>query len=210
LIPSFDAWQNGRPVFNRLPDTYKDNTVSDWVSTGADKELTLARLNLDDLNRQMNPLTCDARWLDYLSYLCGWTSDYWDRGWPENSKRLLLAGSYSVIWPKKGSKESLGYVLSSLTIPHVIRESGSFIIGESLVGDPLGAIAWEYDIILPSVLFNSKEFRTTVKINRLFGPLWCKSEIVFDDNVFSPEELLEIAASTLLSVGDPQTVVGLN
>lgn len=210
MLNTYEAWRNGRPVFNRLPGingSYQANVVADYLAQFPDTELTSAKSKaLDNIRRQVDPLTCDVSWLDFLSSICGWHGDYWDRSWPEASKRQLLANSYSLIWPKYGTSEALSFVLNTLGVTHLIQQGQSFIIGREAIGDALGAIAWEYDIVLPSAFFNSDAHRLAERIDRLFGPIWCRSRIIFDDEYFKQRGFLVIGESNggavLLDIGN--------
>lgn len=183
-------------------DGYLDNPVCDWLATPADEVLTGTKDKLDDLPRQLDPLTCDEEWLDYLAALCGATGNYWQKDWPELAKRIFLSESYKTIWPGKGTQEIMSFVLITLDILHVIRPKSSFILGESKVGDELGLQGWQYEIFLPSAYFGTSVANTVIGVNDLFGPCWCVSELVYDDKYFTPRQLLSIDEDSLLQVGD--------
>jgi hypothetical protein len=100
-------------------------------------------------------------------------------------------------------------VLNTLGIKHVIQQGSSFIVGVNVIGDPLGAIAWQYDIVLPTNYFDTKESRLTIKIDELFGPCWCNARVLYDDDVFASKGFLELDINTLLDVDDMQTVLEL-
>jgi hypothetical protein len=205
-MDTYEAWKDGRPTFNRLPginDGYTGNPVADWLTDYPD-QIFAGLLYMADVvsYRQVDPLVCDETWLDLLASLCGWHGEYWDRAWPVNSKRILLANSYTVIWPNYGSSSTLSFVLGALGILHVIQEGQSFIIGRDEVGEALGAIAWDYDIILPTAYFNTPRLKLTQRIDSLFAPIWCTSQILFDDSYFTSTQLLEISADTALGLED--------
>lgn len=205
------AWKDGRPTLSRLPginDGYSGNEVADWLTDYPDQLLHGLRVMSEVATDQVNPLTCEPQWLDLLSNLCGWYG-YWDLAWPEASKRQLLAASYTEIWPKYGTATALSFVLQTLGVTHVIQQGQSFLIGVNEVGDPLGAIAWQYDIVLPTAFFNTKESALAERINSLFGPVWCTSRILFDDEFFQPTGFFELEENTLLQINDTQTVLEL-
>lgn len=206
-----ERWAEGRPTRDSLPGINGpyQNEISDWLAAFPDLLLTGTKFKaVDDVFRQVDPLNCDEDWLDFLAPLCGW-SEYWDRGWPTTSKRQLLHNSYSIIWPNYGSAVSLSFVLKTLGIPHVVQQGQSFLIGISRVGDPIGAVAFEYDIILPSSLFNSAQSRLTERINTFFGPIWCRSRILFEDEFFDPQGFPLIGDNTLIATDSAQTVLEL-
>lgn len=185
MTTTYEAWViEQAPIFSRLPEVYRDNPVTQYLITFWDELLAATKDNIDDLPRQLNPLTCDENWLDFLAPLCSFTGIYWDKEWNPLYKRRLLANSYKYIWSNKGSKDTLSRILTYFNIKHLIVPAGSFIFGESTVGSPLGLGAWEYTIYLPTAYQNRPQFKLTEKLNRLFGPLWCESHIILDDKYF--------------------------
>jgi hypothetical protein len=175
------AWDSGKPIWERLPECYKENDVAEWLTTYFDELLINTKAKIDDLPRQLNPLDCDEVWLDVLAPLCGFTGDYWDKAWATEAKRLLISNSFINIWPNKGSKEVLSLVLNCFDIQHLITSRGNFILGTSTTGDPLGTSAWEYIIYLPTSYKYGDKFKLTQKLNSLYGPCWCSTEIIFND-----------------------------
>ncbi|WP_414575325.1 phage tail protein [Anabaena sp. CCY 9402-a] len=180
-----EAWDTGRPIFSRLPGVYQENEVADWLTVFFDELLVGAKAQVDGIPRQLDPLLCDDVWLDRINLIFGFSDEYWDRAWPEASKRVLLDGAYTEIWNKRGTRASLSYVLSALNIEHTIWEGSSFILGTSQLDiNTLGDGSWRYKILLPRrYAFNGFEFQLTRKINRLFGNLWCESEVIYVDQL---------------------------
>lgn len=176
------AWDTGRPILSRMPNIYIENEVTDYLTAYWDDLLIENKAKLDDLPRQLDPTLCDVNWLDYLAPLCGFTGEYWDASWPVSGKRQLLANSYTFIWPNKGSRLVLSFVLNALGVNHRITTGQNWIIGKSQLGvDTLGSSPWEYQIKLPTYYkLNGQEFKLATKINKLYGPLWCKSQILYD------------------------------
>lgn len=97
----------------------------------------------------------------------------------------MISNSYTNIWSNKGSKEVLSLVLDCFNIQHLITARGAFILGTSTTGDSLGTSAWEYIIYLPNIYKYGTQFKLTQKLNALYGPCWCSSEIIFNDDYFS-------------------------
>lgn len=206
-MDTYNAWViEQRPIYSRLPDCYKedDPSVSDWLTEYWDQFLLNTKTKVDDIPRQLNPLTCDPEWLDYLSVLCGWYGEYWDAKWPVESKRTLLANSFTLIWPNKGSFKVLSFVLFTLGIKHFIEIGQSFLVGYSEVGDRIGSIAWDYDILLPSEYYKTDVEKLANKINQLFGPCWCRSSVLFDDSRFNTYRLYALENGSVLSPQIPQ------
>jgi Phage tail protein (Tail_P2_I) len=212
MLSTYERWQRSRPVLDSLPglnEGYSGNVVADWLTAAPDELLVELKAKLDGFDRQFSPLDCDERWLDYLASLCGFHGPYWDRAWPVGSKRRLLAASFNLIWPNYGTSKTLSFVLTSLNVTHSIREGQSFVIGRDEVGDRLGLIAWDYVIILPSSSFNTAAAKMAEKINKLYGPIWCTSTIIFDDTFFATPEYLAITADDLFAVDSLPTIVEL-
>jgi hypothetical protein len=211
---TYDAWvTEKRPIYSRLPDCYKpedgeEEAISDWLTYYFDQLLIGTKDKADNLSINLDPLTCDVEWLSFLAPLCGWYG-IWDETWDTEAKRTLLSNSYTLIWPNKGSLEVLDFVLDTLGVRHLIKLGQSFLVDISLVGDPIGSIAWNYDILLPSEYHGQPEYKLTERINRLFGPCWCESSIIFDDTKFNTYSLFGIGEQSVLSPGEPPEVLKL-
>lgn len=204
-----ERWATGRPIYSLLPGVNEpyQTEVADWLTAFSDAVLTRSKFGtVDDGARQVDPLKCDARWLDLLAPLCGWYG-YWDKSWPEASKRQLLANSYTKIWPYHGTTSALSFVLTVLGVSHVITQGESFIIGRNKIGDEIGDVAWQYDVTLPTSLYNSPQEILARRINKFFGPLWCKSEILFSDDYFKAEGIVVIGNDSVLDVDNRQTIL---
>ncbi|UKO99354.1 phage tail protein [Nostoc sp. UHCC 0870] len=203
-----EAWASNRPIYSRLPEIYKENKVADCLTIHFDELLTETKAKVDDIPRQLNPQTCDPIWLDFLAPLCGFTGEYWDRGWTTLAKRRLLTYSYQYIWSNKGSQDTLSLVLNCFSIRHVILSEGDFILGTSQVGDILGSTPWEYTIYLPTAYIGNYKVKLTEKLNRLFGPCWCKSQIKFEDKYFKDLTVIGMSEDTVLGTED-NNIIGI-
>jgi phage tail P2-like protein len=97
------AWQDSQPLTGNLPEVYRSNPVSVWLSSYWDKFLMGLKTRIDEIaTKQLNPNTCDAEWLDYLASLSGFTSDYWDTTWGESIKRSLIQNGLSFLrWTRR-------------------------------------------------------------------------------------------------------------
>jgi Phage tail protein (Tail_P2_I) len=190
-----EAWDTERPIYKRLPNRNGgyENEVTDWL-TGYWDEISVNARSLSEslLNKQYNPLICDPEWLDYLAVLYGWDKKHWQKNWKIESKRLLLSRSLDYIWENKGNKDVLVYVLNSLFIKNRVLEVGSFIIGTSTVGQPIGSSPWEFSVILPTAYINSDVLPLVKFIVERFSPCWCEVTYFYDDSPFQNVELLEV------------------
>lgn len=191
-----EAWASGRPIFSRLPGrngAYSANPVADWLTGFFDDLLIQSKAKVDDIgDRQLNPLTCDADWLDFLAPLMGWDKKYWNPKWTEASKKTLLSNTWTGqnIWETKGTLNTLSFVLTAIGIRNEVTVDGDFIIGTNEVGDPIGTDPWSYTIYLPPEYEGRDEYRETLKIDSLFGPAWCEKTIVYDEERFRIIELM--------------------
>ena len=77
MTPTYRRWYiDEEPVFGLLPGVnggYSENEVARWLCGPWDQLKLGSRDVIDDLPRQLDPLECDAEWLDYLAGLCGFT-----------------------------------------------------------------------------------------------------------------------------------------
>lgn len=185
MIDTYEAWVvEQSPIFSRLPECYRDNEVTPYLTTFWDDLLISTKSKVDDIPRQLDPGSCDESWLDFLAPLCGFSGIYWDKSWNSDFKRNLLVNSYTQIWNNKGSNACLSNVLNCFYIPNVITNKGNFIFGYSKFGqDQLGVLGWQYTIYLNTKFKTNSNIALVNKLNNLFGPCWCTYEIVFDDNV---------------------------
>ena len=201
---TYDAWVvDKRPIFSRLPDSaYKQNPVVDFVTYFADQLLIDTKASLDRLPIQLNPLTCDRIWLDYLSLLYGWV-DLWDITWNDSIKRTLLDNSFQKvsIWGNKGSFTILEFLLQTFSVRHIIQLGASFLVDFSKVGDQIGSVSWQFDIILPGEYYNTNTTKLVQWIKIHFTPCWCSSSIIYDDTKFRDQVVLIFEDGSYFSIG---------
>jgi hypothetical protein len=198
-------WANGRPVFGILPtdEGYVSNSAVDWLTQWVDLESIKTKEDLEtEIARQFDPEFCDANRLDYLANLTGFTDGYWDSFFTDIQNRLLIQSSLSQLWPARGTVSTISQVLGILGVVHIIREKGSFILGESLLGDILGNVGWEYVIIVPTRYYGSIQEKAIRKAMKLLTPCWCLGAIIYDDTYFSPIELIAVDTFVALQIGD--------
>jgi len=182
-----EAWQLQQPIYSRLPGYHGDYSRNDTVKHIVqywDEFLVFQKTKVDDLlTKNLDPLLCDAEYLDFLAYLSFYNKRFWDKTWKESAKRKLINGS-NLVWNFFGTFTSLGYVISCFDIKHQLQNVGDFIVGISQVGDPLGDITWSYRIYLPSIYQGTETEDLVHRLNYLFGVGYCESEVIFDDSRF--------------------------
>ncbi|TFI51009.1 hypothetical protein BLD44_028450 [Mastigocladus laminosus UU774] len=182
---TFEAWEVGKPLLNRLPeDGYQNNEVSSWLTTPWDEFSIGTKNKLDDLPRQLNPLTCDESWLDYLALLLGFTGEYWSKSYPVTVKRTLLNAAWSFLWEKRGTREVLEFVLETFlgAGKFDVWTQGEFVVDASLLDvATIGTPELGYFVRVP-VEFqrNSYQFKTANQVNRLYGAAYCDTDVVYD------------------------------
>lgn len=190
---TLEVWNQRRPIFERLPKLNGgyDNDISDWLTGFWDELLCDTKDKVSEIpTKQLNPLTCDENWLDFLAQLLGWDRKHWLKKWSVESKRLLLSRSLNFIWERKGNLSVINYVLKSLKLKALVLEVGSFIIGSDTIGEPIGSNPWIVRILMPT----SYQFDSVLKdvefILDRFLPCWLQRIYVWTDRPFSDIELL--------------------
>ena len=177
------TWSSGRPIFNRLPVPYQNSSPANWFTEPWDKVLIDTKLQGDDFyTNYLNPSTALESVLDWLAQFCGFTGEYWDSSWPVSIKRTLIQESYQRIWPQKGSRELLEWLISTFSLQAAVYIPGEFLAGVSRAGDTLGSdTGLVYYIRLP-LLYprTSTEWLTVENINQLYGPVYAKSRVMYE------------------------------
>lgn len=182
------AWvTDQRPIYSRLPQIsqrYKaenpDNPTN-WITLWFDELLVATKATIDDLPRQLNALTCDPEWIDFVAYLSGFSGEYWDKSWNLATKRAI-ASRANWIWANKGTREVLEYLFNALNLSAAIWINSGFYVDESLLDiDTLSEPQYQYFVTVPlSYDRDGAQFRLAEKINRLFGPIVCDSSVCYD------------------------------
>lgn len=201
-------------MFERLPglnEGYTGNDPSIWLSAYWDELFIQSKQTIDLIPvKQLIPLQCDPPWLDFLAPLFGWDGLYWNPVWTVDAKRQLLHNSYSgmSIWENKGTLETLSFVLTTIGIRNYIRVDGDFIIGTNTVGDEIGYQPWEYTIYLPPSYQGTDKYRECLKIDELFGPCYCVTNIIYDYERFLTYELLTTEDGEVIATENDEALLG--
>lgn len=177
------TWSTGRPIFNRLPVPYQNSEPTDWFTIPWDELLLEAKAEGDNFyTNYLDPDNARASVLDWLAQFCGFTGEYWDSSWSEDTKRLLIRESYSRIWPQKGSRDLLDWLLQAFEIQAALFIPGEFLAGVNVAGDTLGAATGlEYYIRMAlQYTRQSTTWNTAVNLNNLYGPVFAKSRLMYD------------------------------
>jgi phage tail P2-like protein len=176
-----------RPIYSRLPQIsqrYKAENPANpgnWITQWFDELLVKTKASIDDLPRQLNALTCDADWIDFVAYLSGFSGEYWDKAWSMATKRAI-ASKANWIWSNKGTQEVLEYIIAAVGLSAVIwlADDGTFDV-DNLDEISFGEPQYQYFIQVPfSYDRDGMSFRLAEKINRLYGPIVCDSAVCYD------------------------------
>ena len=178
------SWSSQRPIFNRLPAEYRNSAPADWFTVPWDELLISSKLQGDNFYTNfLNPVSAQAAVLDWLGQFCGFTGEYWESSWAESIKRTLIAESYTRIWPGKGSRDLLDWLIGdAFSLQAAIYIPNEFLADVSRAGDTLGAETGLIYYIRAPLQYarNSNEWLTLENLNRLYGPVYAKSRIVYD------------------------------
>lgn len=184
-----NAWDEGRPIFKRLPQYgWQDNEVADWITEAYDQILIELKTAIENFPRDyIDPDTALSANLDWLAQLMGYTGEYWDSSWDDTIKRQLIKDAQQIVWRYKGSYFLLAYLLEIFELQHVqIKLQGQWTIGVSKVGDAIGGPLMVYSLVIgndsnPGYIRASQAWRLIERLNRLYMPCWC-SPITLNGN----------------------------
>jgi hypothetical protein len=176
-----NSWQQLRPIFRRLPvNGYQDNAIADILTQFADEFLIQAKGRLQDMERQVDPLQCDASWIDLLAVMAGFVGEYYDPTWPESIRRQLVANAFTLIWPYLGTQRVLDYLLTLFAIEYQWRFRGSFYLNITPMPGVMGTPIPQYFIVVPyRYARNSYEFQLTEKLRRLYAPAHAQGRVCY-------------------------------
>lgn len=179
-----EVWGSGIPILGRLPGIngkYSDNDVAKYLTAYWDELLVQTKGKVDDLYRQLDPLTCDEEWLDFLGFISGFSEGYSLSNYPVEAKRLMISRAFDLIWPNKGSKAVLEFILDALEINHSLWAGENFLAGITELPATLGGNEWRYYIRLPLIyLPNSDEFLRVELVKDLYGPVYADGGVCYD------------------------------
>jgi len=177
------GWDTNKPLFDRLPLAYRQCEPVEWFTGAWDELLVTAKVSGDNFYTNfLDPENCKVEVLDWLAQLAGFTGEYWDPLWSETVKRSLIKNSYDLIWPQKGSRDLLEWILAELGLQAKVYLLGDFLLNVTPLGSPLGSTkGFEYFIRTPlAYLRTNPDWLLAEKLNRLYGPVYCKSRVCYD------------------------------
>lgn len=117
-----------RPTFSRLPMRgYQDNPLADALTSFYDEKLVAVGQQVEGFHLNLDPVTCDAKYLDYIAYLLGMVYPYYDITWAESTKRLIVA-SANDIFKYRGTLKGLRLAIDPHGFPYKISTATSLTL----------------------------------------------------------------------------------
>ena len=191
------VWEDGKPIYLRLPgensgytkdetfddyDPIVDPPIARWLTEFWDDFTVSTKNKAANLYAtHLNPETAEAANLDWLAQLCGFTGNYWNATWSELVKRSLISNSFNFIWPNKGTKILLEWLLYLFGYNARIFQLGEFLAGINVAGDRLGGSPLKYYVVVSlSYLRTSKAWEQIELLNRIYGPVCQDSRVCYN------------------------------
>ena len=181
------GWSTNRPIYDRLPsdaERYNGNPVVAAICQPFDAILISYKSALSNFERDfLNFATARSDALDWLAMNCGFTGKFWQADWTDAQKRLLIQNSHSFIWNNKGTYRLLYWLLNTVfALGAQIYQVGDFLADINAADDDsLGGDQLQYYVLLPIIFeTTSKEFLLAQRLNYLYMPIFCDSDVVYD------------------------------
>ena len=174
------TWQDGRPIYNRLPlKGYQDNLVADWLTLWVDEKLSGTASTLEAFWQNLIPETCPAVYLDYLGYLCGLSGQYWDTKWSTAVKRLMVANTHK-FWSDRGTMLTIKSVLDIHRLTYTLWTNGALRLPFTLP-NTFGTDDLRLYVRLPLIFQRtSQQFKEAQRTLRNYAPAVVKSAACFE------------------------------
>jgi hypothetical protein len=139
-----------------------------------------------DLYNQVDPMTVDVSFLDFMAVDCAspWRL-FWDKNWDVEAKRKLLRDTYK-IFSRRLFPDTLIVLFEDFNLRAKLRATSGFILGTSnppasILPATIGTPLYNYEIVIPSIYFlGSPEYQIVKFIARNFGTPG-NINIVFED-----------------------------
>jgi hypothetical protein len=179
------GWATNRPIYGRLPEEsqqYQGNDAADWLTLPWDDLLANSRgLAQNFYTTHLNPAAADAANLDWLAQLSGYTGAYWDSQWPVAVKRTLITEAFSRVWPEKGSRALLEWIIALFGLEMRVYVLGDFLAGYSAAGDTLGSDSgFEYFLRVKLIYArNGSQWALLERLNQLYSPVYVTSQVCY-------------------------------
>lgn len=189
MSSTYDRWiKLKRPFYSSLPGINRGyyweegGNVTDWITKPFDDKLLATKALVDDLPRQLNPMTCDTEFLEFIAQLMGFSDGYWRSEWKEHQKRKLLSRALNFVWRYKGSIEVLQWLLEIFDIDATVESYGGLFYADlTLTDTPIEGNGFTYFVIVKPVYErNSEEFIQARWLINKFTPVWTEVILGYD------------------------------
>jgi hypothetical protein len=191
------SWETGKPIYDRLPGAEEGYRIDEeapghnpeecppvarWLTTPWDELLIELRGKIDGFPADaLDPMTADEANLDWLAQFAGFTGRYWNSSYPVAAKRQLIANAYEFIWPMKGTKALIEWMIALFELDAEVYSLGAFRCNQNVIGDRLGGGALNYWVRTPlGYLRTFPQWILLEQINQLYGPAAAESSVVYD------------------------------
>jgi hypothetical protein len=191
------SWETGKPIYDRLPGAEEGYRIDEeapghnpeecppvarWLTTPWDELLIELRGRIDGFPADaLDPLTADEANLDWLAQFAGFTRRYWNANYPVAAKRQLIANAYEFLWPMKGTKAVIEWLIELFELDAEVYSLGAFRCNQNVIGDRLGGGALNYWVRTPlGYLRTFPQWILLEQINQLYGPAAAESSVVYD------------------------------
>lgn len=177
-----------RPIYTSLPGVFgqyfSDNEPSNYLTSYWDSLYCNTKHSIDDLKTHLNPLTCDAKYLPLLGVLAGFSENYAILNcFDIQCQRNIINKSHSFIWPNKGSKAVLDYLLDCLGISYTLYSVDNFLADINVAGDAIGGTGEElinFYLVSDTITRNSSEWNKLKLIIDLFTPIYASHTLTYE------------------------------
>lgn len=178
------TWDTERPIYKSLPsifETYQGNDAVDYITQFWDELLIDTKANVDDVERQLDPLTCDEEYLPLLSYVTGFTGKYSILNYTVEQQRTLISRAFDFIWRYKGTEQVLTFILDTLEIPHIIWYSNFLLADISTVPHTIGEGNYKAYILLSISVTRNGDIWNKALLNReLYTAAFSETTLAYD------------------------------
>ena len=181
------AWDSCQPILLSLPGLFQAYTENECVEVLVDywDELYCGtKTKIDDMDRQLNPQTCDEEYLPLLGYVAGFSGNYAILDcFDVACQREIISRSHSFVWAFKGSRPVLDFLLGCLGINYTYYEVKDFLVGINAIGDSISSEGEElinYYLVPSSYERNGAEWSKITKIVELFTPISASNIVSYE------------------------------
>lgn len=176
-----EAWNDRRPVFNRLPETgYQDNEVADALTQWGDEKLSIYKDTIEEFYKELDPVTCKDASLDYLGWLNGFSGRYWDQNWRPSVKRAMISNGHTYLWRRRGTLSAIQKVLDIHGYMHHLWTDGQLRLPFPL-GSKFASPKMRVYVRLPiSYHRNGLEYREAIRTLENFAPAVVTHQACYD------------------------------